>query len=132
MDTNGLSSQATTRIKIDARLDTDVWTLSRIDTKPLMPGTAITMQFKQGELAGFSGCNTYSGGYTATLNDDGTYTIAIGQLATSRLICPQDIMEQEQEYLAALQQATRATIKENEIILNSPSDELSFYLIETP
>ncbi|MBP1703975.1 MAG: Chitinase, partial [Chloroflexi bacterium] len=131
-DANGLSSYATTRINIDARLDTSVWTLSAINTKPLLPGTAITMQFKEGELAGFAGCNTYYGSYTADQNDDGTYTITVGPLTTSRLACPQDIMEQEQEYLISLQQATRATVQENRVILDSLPGKLDFYLIEPP
>ena len=129
-DANGLSSYATTRINIDARLDTSVWTLSRINTRPLLTGTAITMQFKQGELAGFAGCNTYNGQYTADLNEDGTYTIDIGPLTTSHLACPQNIMEQEQEYLTSLQQATQATIQENWIVLDSPPGRLEFYLVE--
>ena len=129
-DANGMSSYATTRISIDARLDTSVWTLARINTQPLLPGTAITMQFKQGELAGYAGCNSYQGIYTADLNDDGTYTITVGPLTTSRLACPQDIMEQEQEYLTSLQQANRATIQENRIVLDSPPGNLEFYLIE--
>jgi len=129
MDANGLSSYATTRINIDARLDTSVWTLSMINTAPLLPGTAITMQFKQGKLTGFAGCNSYSGNYTATANGDGTYTITIGQLQTSKLICPQDIMQQEQKYLEILQQASQARIQENQIILDSPPGNLTFYLI---
>jgi heat shock protein HslJ len=129
-DANGLSSFATTRIQIDARLDTDVWSLAAIDEEPLLPGTAITLQFLQGELAGFSSCNTYYGEYTATQNEDGSYSIAIGQLTTSRLACPRDIMEQEQAYLASLQQTTRATVQENSIILDSPPGSLEFYLIE--
>jgi heat shock protein HslJ len=129
-DANGLSSHATTRITIDARLDTGVWSLSTMNTKPLVSGTAITMQFKNGELVGFAGCNTYSGQYTAGLNDDGTYTVAIGQLTTSRLACPQDIMEQEQEYLASLQGTTRATIQENRVVLESPAGNLEYYLIQ--
>jgi heat shock protein HslJ/cell division septation protein DedD len=132
LDSNGLSSQATTRIKIDARLDTDVWTLSTIDTKPILPGTAITLQFKQGELAGFAGCNEYTGEYTAVDNGDGTYTISIDKLETTRLSCPRDIMDQEEHYLTILDEATQATIKENEIILVSPTGELEFYLIEAP
>ena len=131
-DANGLSSQATTRITIDARLETDVWTLSMINSKPLLPGTAITMQFKSGELAGFAGCNTYNGKYAADLNDDGSYTITVSPLTTSRLACPQDIMQQEQEYLTSLQQATRATIQENRIVLDSPPGKLDFYLVEPP
>ena len=132
MDSNGLSSQATTRILIDARLDTDVWTLAKIDTEPLLPNTAITLQFKQGELAGFAGCNEYNGEYTAVDNGDGTYTISIDKLETTRLACPRDIMEQEENYLTILEEATLATIKENEIILSSPLDDLEFYLIEAP
>ena len=132
MDSNGLSSQATTRIKIDARLDTDVWTLSKIDAKPLLPNTAITLQFMQGELAGFAGCNAYTGEYTSVDNGNGTYTISIDKLETTRLACPRDIMEQEEFYLTVLEEVTLATIKENEIILDAPSDELEFYLIEAP
>jgi heat shock protein HslJ len=132
MDGNGLSNQATTHVAIDSRLDTDVWTLSELDKEPLLPNTAITLQFKQGELAGFAGCNEYSGEYTAVDNGDGTYTISIDKLETTRLACPRDIMEQEEHYLTILEEATKATIKENELILNSPSDELDFYLVEVP
>jgi len=132
MDGNGLSSQATTHVAIDSRLDTDVWTLSELHKEPLLPNTAITLQFKQGELAGFAGCNEYSGEYTAVDNGDGTYTISIDKLETTRLACPRDIMEQEERYLTILEEATKATIKENELILNSPSDELDFYLVEVP
>ena len=64
---------------------------------------------------------SFNGIYPADLNDDGTYTITVGPLTTSRLACPQDIMEQEQEYLSSLPQANRATVQENRIILDSPS-----------
>jgi heat shock protein HslJ len=116
-DLNGLSSFATTRIQIDARL---------------LPGTAITLQFKNGELAGFAGCNTYTGRYTTELAEDGSYTITISPLTTSRLSCPQDTMQQEQEYLTSLQQTNRATIQENRIVLDSPPGQLEFYLVEPP
>jgi hypothetical protein len=54
----------------------------------------------------------------------------VGQLTTSCLACPQDIMDQEHAYLAGLQQANRATIQENMIILEMPLGKLKFYLIE--
>jgi heat shock protein HslJ len=130
VDANGLSSQATTRISIDARLDTSVWTLATINGNALLPGTAITLQFLEGELVGFAGCNTYMGEYTAVDNGDGTYSVATGQLTTSRLICPQDIMDQENAYLEVLRQTTLATIQENMIFLNSPIGSLDFYLID--
>jgi PKD repeat protein len=129
-DANGLGNFATTRINIDARLDTSVWTLSTINDELLLAGTAITLQFLEGDLAGFAGCNTYHGLYTATHNGDGTYRIMIEQIASSLLSCPPDIMTQEDNYLAILQQATSAAIEENRITLLSPNGVLVFYLIE--
>lgn len=136
-DAEGLSSYASTRITIDARLDTDVWRLSLLNASPLLPGTAITMQFKEGELAGFAGCNAYSGNFTASLNEDGSYTLVISRLRTSRSLigraaCPQEFLDQEQAYLAILEQADRATIQQNRISVTSPAGELVFYLIEAP
>jgi heat shock protein HslJ len=129
-DANGLNSQATTRIVIDARLETDVWTLSTIQSQPLLSGTAITLQFLNGEMAGFAGCNTYTGTYTASLNEDGSYAISLGQVVTSRLSCPQEIMEQEKAYLDLLRQASRAVIQQNRITLDSAAGSLVFYLVE--
>lgn len=129
-DANGLSAQATTRIVIDARLEADVWTLSTLNSQPLLSGTAITLQFLQGQISGFASCNTYNGNYTATANEDGSYTISIGPLTTGRLACPQNFMDQEQQYLTILQQATLASVQQNMITLNSPAGSLVFFLIE--
>jgi heat shock protein HslJ len=129
-DANGLNSYATTRISIDARLDTAVWTLATINGQPLLPGTAITLQFMQGQLAGFAGCNDYSGSYAATDNGDGTYGIVSGRVSTSRRSCPADIMTQENNYIAALQQSTLATVQENMVTLSSSTSTLVFYLIQ--
>ncbi len=130
IDASGLSSYATTRITIDARLDTSVWTLSTINQQPLIGGTAITAQFLNGELTGFSGCNTYQGRYTAIDNGDGTYRVVVEDLTTSRLACPSDIMEQEAQYLTILKESMTAVIQQNGIILRSSDGELVFYLIE--
>jgi heat shock protein HslJ len=132
VDANGLNSFDTTRIRIDARLDAAVWTLASINGQPLLPGTAITAQFLQGQLAGFAGCNSYDGNYTAIDNGDGSYSVTIERITTSRKTCPADIMNQENEFLAILQQAATAVIQENMAILQSPIGELVFYLIESP
>jgi heat shock protein HslJ len=130
VDANGLSSVATTHITIDARLDTDVWTLSEINEEPLLEGTAITLQFLEGELVGFAGCNTYQGEYTAIDNGDNTYTITITKIKTTRRLCPNDIMDQEKEYLTILEQATDVIIEENMITMNAPENEMIFFLVE--
>lgn len=113
-DENGLSSSATTQVAITTRLDTPVvWTLDELMNRPLLPGTAITLQFLEGEIAGFAGCNTYSGRYTATQNEDGSYSLTIENLNISRLACPEEIMQQEAYYLIFLQTAMTAQIQEN-------------------
>jgi heat shock protein HslJ len=129
-DASGQSSYATTRVSIDARLDTAVWTLASLNGQPLLPGTAITLQFMQGQLAGFASCNSYNGSYAATDNGDGTYGIVTGQVSAGRRACPSDIMTQENNYIAALQQSTLATVQENMVTLSSSTGSLVFYLIE--
>ena len=74
-DANGQTSSASAVITINARLDAQAWTLSTINGQPLLPGTAITLQFLNGQLAGFAGCNDYSGSYTAVDNGDGTFAV---------------------------------------------------------
>jgi len=129
-DSNGQTSSATAIINIDARLDTDAWTLSTINGQPLVPDTAITLQFLRGEVAGFTGCNDYNGTYTATDNLDGTYSIKVGPLTTGRRACQKDIMDQEEDYMKVLQTATSAVIRENRLTLSGPDGQLVFYLIE--
>jgi PKD repeat protein len=131
-DANGLSSSATAVITINARLDTQAWTLSTINNQPLVPGTAITLQFLDGEIAGFAGCNSYNGRYTATDNGDGTYGVTVDQIALGRLSCPPEIMIQENDFQSAILEISSATIRENMLILTGPDSQLIFYLIIPP
>jgi heat shock protein HslJ len=64
-------------------------------------GNEITAVFSEdGSLSGSAGCNNYSGTYEV----DGE-NISIGPLVTTRMACeePEGTMEQESEYLAALE-----------------------------
>jgi PKD repeat protein len=126
-DQAGLSSSASLQINIDARLDTTVWTLSNVN-----PGTAITLQFLNGQIAGFAGCNTYTGSYTATDNGDGTYTVTPSGFNVSRLSCPQSIMDQENDYLSALQQVTTASVQGSMLSLTGGGSPLTYYEVGSP
>jgi heat shock protein HslJ len=67
----------------------------------VLAGTELTLEFTaDGRVAGSAGCNRYSGGYTA----EGT-SIRIGPAAATRRMCasPERIMEQEQQFLKALE-----------------------------
>ncbi|MGD9318236.1 MAG: Gmad2 immunoglobulin-like domain-containing protein, partial [Anaerolineae bacterium] len=75
-----------------------------------IPGSEITAVFANGEVTGTAGCNTYRGTYRST-RAAGRNTIQIGPLATTRMMCDEPLMDQEQIYLAALEAATEYTIE---------------------
>jgi heat shock protein HslJ len=126
-DANGLSDSDSMQIEIDTRLEGPVWSLY-----PVLTGTSITMQFLQGELVGFSGCNTYSGTYTASINADGSAEVQIRDLQITQRSCAEDIMEQEAEYLTALAVVNLAGIEGNILTLTGEDVELTFYEVGTP
>jgi heat shock protein HslJ len=87
----------------------------------VLAGTTLTADFgKDGKLSGNSGCNTYNGTYTTTGNQ-----IKIGPLATTRMACPQEIMDQETQYLAALQSADKYRIEGTGMELRTKDDALA-------
>jgi heat shock protein HslJ len=131
-DANGQTHSASAIITINARLDAQAWTLSTINGQPLFPGTAITLQFLNGQLAGFAGCNDYNGSYTAVDNGDGTYGVTVDRLNTGRRSCPQDVMAQEDNFTALMQTVTTAAIQENMLTLSGPDGQLVFFLITGP
>lgn len=60
----------------------------------------LTLEFgEDGQVSGSAGVNTFSGSYE--YGDDGA--IAIGPLATTKMAGPEELMQQEALYLAALQ-----------------------------
>jgi len=65
---------------------------------PLL-GTTLSMTFDQGQVYGSSGCNTYRAAYTSEGN-----RLAIGSVASTRKACSAEgVMQQEREFLAALE-----------------------------
>ena len=69
-------------------------------------GTTLTATFTGDMVSGSAGCNDYSGPYT--LDGD---KVAIGPLVTTRKACEQPVMDQETEFLTALQ--TPSTVEQN-------------------
>lgn len=70
-------------------------------TSPLLD-TEISLLFgADGRVSGNASCNQFNGNFTI----DGQ-SISVGELATTRMMCPEEVMQQEAEFLAALQNAT--------------------------
>ena len=67
-----------------------------------LTGTTLTATFADdGTVSGNAGCNTFNGPYTL----DGT-SLTVGPLATTMKACEQAIMDQETQFLTALQTPT--------------------------
>ena len=89
----------------------------------VLAGSTITADFgKDGTLSGNASCNNYSGSYTATGNQ-----ISIGPLASTRMFCndPAGVMDQEAQYLAALETAATYQIEGTVLELRSQDGALA-------
>ena len=87
------------------------------------PDTSITLVFEaSGQLSGNAGCNTYSAGYRA-----GGNSLTVDRPnATSRWCeTPEGVMQQEQQYLAALQSAASFNLSGDQLQIRSGSDGLA-------
>ena len=64
-------------------------------------GSTLTLTFDGGVIVGNAGCNSFRAAYT----QDGD-RLTVGPPAATRKMCKADVMEQEQQFLAAIQSAT--------------------------
>lgn len=71
---------------------------------PMVPSSTagLTADFIGDRVAGSGGCNRFKGGFQATNNQ-----LQIGPLASTFKACAEPVMQQERQYLTALQGAQR-------------------------
>lgn len=87
----------------------------------LAKGSEITALFSDADsVSGSSGINTYSGSYSADES-----RIEIGELATTQKAGPDDLMQQETEYLAALRSAATWSIRGDTLELRTADDAIA-------
>ena len=84
-------------------------------------GTEITANFSvDGQLTGLAGCNDYTAAYETSGKN-----IKIGPAATTRKACEQAVMDQETQYLAALNTAATYRIDGNKLELRTADGALA-------
>ena len=93
------------------------WKLATVETAGAsntpLAGSEITLDFSaDGQVSGSAGCNRYNGPYK--LEGD---QITIGLLATTMMMCPDDVMAQEQGYLNLLQTPGTAAKQGDNLVL---------------
>ncbi len=86
----------------------------------MAPEPQLTLEFSAGgQVSGNAGVNTYSGSYEY---DEGT--ISIGTLATTKIGGPEELMEQERLYLAALQASVSWEVVSDVLYLRDAQDAI--------
>ena len=91
----------------------------------VLPNTEITAQFQSDTVGGSAGCNVYGGDSTISGN-----AITISSIFTTEAYCyePAGIMEQEYDYLAALESAAGYEIEGSTMeITNADGDVILIF-----
>lgn len=90
-----------TRLPEAAELAYTSWVLTSLNsTQPPLAGAKPTLAFLNSDVQGSAGCNTFRGPFRVS-----GASIDIGPLATTRILCEDDLGRQEASYLQALDQA---------------------------
>jgi len=86
-------------------------------------GVKQTITFtKDGKVFGDAGCNRFTGGYTT--GDDGAITI--GPLATTLMMCQENVMNAEATFLVRIQAAVAYNATAKRLQVFAPKDLVTF------
>jgi heat shock protein HslJ len=108
-------------------LENTTWVLKFLGSpespKPVLATTEVNITFlANGRITGKSGCNTYNG---QAKIEGSSFTVA-SPMASTMMACPQPVMDQETEYLKALQAAQSFKVTGNQLKITAGKTELTF------
>lgn len=104
-------------------LDGSAWELSSLHGKRLVEGVIVSIEFKDGQLGGSGGCNSYGGAYEV----DGE-RIRVKELVSTLMACANpSVTDQESAYLQSLGDAHRFELADGQLqIYQSGGEVLTF------
>ena len=87
---------------------------------PAVEGSKVTLEFRSdAELGGTGGCNGYGADYKAEGN-----TLAVGSVVSTMMACADErVMQQEQAYYEAIQQAGSFELSGDRLIIHYNNDQ---------
>jgi heat shock protein HslJ len=127
----GRGATLATFTKLSTELAGTKWTVTNFNNGKeavvgVIEGTTLTVEFADdGSLAGSAGCNNYFGSFT-----QGDGTISIGPLGSTMKMCtdPAGVMEQETQFLKALESAATYQLDGDKLDLRTKEDALAVVL----
>jgi heat shock protein HslJ len=94
-------------------LNATSWTLTKLQGKPILPNSAPTLAFADGQASGNGSCNSFGSSYKVR-ND----TLTFGPMMSTLMACMDTgVMEQESAYLAALASVAKYSLENDRLIL---------------
>ena len=108
-------------------LNNDNWVLSDwvADSISILTSSEkpITLDFDQQnkKLSGNAGCNQYFGNYTLDNKN-----LKAGPMGSTMMFCTEEIMQQEQQFLALLEAGMEISKKNDLLILSGDNNQLTF------
>lgn len=103
------------------------WYLKAMGNTNAVPGSEPTAYFNSnGALTGYTGCNNYSGRFTAAGDQ-----ITISGLSSSQVACPEPQASQESTFWEGLQQSERFEVSDTNLRLYTTGNEI-LYFSSTP
>jgi len=134
-DSNGKRMLSYTAAKIKTLLLDMRWVLVSFgqvgSEEAVLPETEVSIQFTQdNKINGSGGCNRYFASYETSTGN----SLSIGPIGSTKMACPGEIMEQEQQYFNALgnvtifvvdQEGLQLFCGDDQSVLNFTGNELS-------
>lgn len=111
--------------QIEVKLEDHLWVLASLGGEDVLEGTQITAEFKDGQVAGSAGCNNYFASYESAEN-----TLVIGPAGLTMMFCgePEGVMDQETQYLGALESVATYEIEDGLLkIYDGDGEEIMTY-----
>lgn len=119
-----ISTEAQGNLSVQA-LDGD-WQLVWLDHEAPPPGLRLpTLTLKSARVSGFSGCNMYTG----SIEERAPGEIKVSPLNSTRMACPPDAMNLEQEFLQRLGRVDRYTFLAGRLALSGARGDNRFLLL---
>ncbi len=112
-------------VEAGAVLDGTSWVLNELGPEDaltaVLPDTTITLNFADDGINGSAGCNSYFG----EASQSGS-SLTFGAIGSTRMACPEPIMQQENAYLAALGTVSSFTLEGDQLTLDYEDGRLVF------
>lgn len=121
----GSGSDVEPEVDSVAALEGSSWVLNEFGPEEgptaVLPNTPVTLNFADGGINGSAGCNSYFGEFTQSSS-----SLTFGAIGSTKMACPDPLMQQENEYLAALGAVNSFTLEGDQLTLEYEDGRLIF------